>query len=169
MLPSFLQGIEHDDVISFNATFDLKLKRFKVPLISLKEIQNLQASTNTGTSSAASGSNPNGAADSGNRHSVEGQTYTDEMGSGLTAEGIPIAVEESRRHQIEAAVVRIMKARKSLVHNELIAETTRQLSHMFTPSAQVCLILHDDIIRDTGIVNRYVFCTNSLLKSALKV
>jgi len=47
--------------------------------------------------------------------------------------GLPRAVEEDRRHLVEANVVRIMKTRKVLGHNDLIAEVTRQLSHRFYP------------------------------------
>ncbi|KAG8876272.1 Cullin-3 [Tulasnella sp. 332] len=43
-------------------------------------------------------------------------------------------VDEERKHQIEACVVRIMKDRKTLSHNELINEVTRQLSSRFQPS-----------------------------------
>ena len=45
-------------------------------------------------------------------------------------------MEEDRRHLVEASLVRIMKARKTLHHNDLIAEVTRQLSVRFTPSPQ---------------------------------
>ncbi|CAO3641310.1 unnamed protein product [Cunninghamella blakesleeana] len=43
-------------------------------------------------------------------------------------------VDEERLHQIEAAIVRIMKDRKSMEHNLLIAEVTKQLSARFLPS-----------------------------------
>eukprot|EP01111_Echinosteliopsis_oligospora_P008697 TRINITY_DN2462_c0_g1_i1.p1 TRINITY_DN2462_c0_g1~~TRINITY_DN2462_c0_g1_i1.p1 ORF type:complete len:745 (-),score=221.56 TRINITY_DN2462_c0_g1_i1:110-2344(-) len=43
-------------------------------------------------------------------------------------------VNEDREHQIEAAIVRIMKARKSMEHANLIAEVTRQLSARFMPN-----------------------------------
>ncbi|KAG0992593.1 hypothetical protein G6F27_014173 [Rhizopus arrhizus] len=43
-------------------------------------------------------------------------------------------VDEERLHQIEAAIVRIMKDRKSMEHNLLIAEVTKQLSPRFLPS-----------------------------------
>jgi cullin 3 len=49
------------------------------------------------------------------------------------ADAIPEAVDEDRRHLVESSIVRIMKSRKTLQHNELIAEVTRQLSTRFSP------------------------------------
>ncbi|BDA49097.1 Cullin-3 [Coccomyxa sp. Obi] len=46
-------------------------------------------------------------------------------------------VEEDRKPQIEAAVVRIMKARRVLDHNSIVAEVTRQLSARFLPNPTV--------------------------------
>lgn len=43
-------------------------------------------------------------------------------------------VDEERKHQIEASIVRIMKDRKIMEHNLLIAEVTKQLSSRFMPS-----------------------------------
>lgn len=57
--------------------------------------------------------------------------------SAASGESLPAEVEEERRHNVEAAIVRIMKARKTLSHNELVMETTRQLSTRFTPNPQV--------------------------------
>ncbi|KAJ7392623.1 Cullin-3 [Desmophyllum pertusum] len=46
-------------------------------------------------------------------------------------------VDEDRKHEIEAAIVRIMKARKKRPHNLLVAEVTEQLKARFMPSPQV--------------------------------
>lgn len=46
-------------------------------------------------------------------------------------------IEESRKYQIEAAIIRIMKNRKTLDHNTLIEETTKYLSSYFIPSPLV--------------------------------
>ncbi|KAG1240418.1 hypothetical protein G6F68_017682 [Rhizopus microsporus] len=42
-------------------------------------------------------------------------------------------VDEERKYQIEAAIVRVMKNRKKVEHNLLIVEVTRQLSFKFIP------------------------------------
>lgn len=33
-----------------------------------------------------------------------------------------IQVDDDRKHEIEAAIVRVMKARKKLIHNDLVTE-----------------------------------------------
>ncbi|KAA1467488.1 Cullin-domain-containing protein [Dentipellis sp. KUC8613] len=43
-------------------------------------------------------------------------------------------VDEERRHQTEACIVRIMKDRKTMSHNDLINEVTRQLATRFQPN-----------------------------------
>jgi cullin 3 len=42
-------------------------------------------------------------------------------------------VEEARKHMIDAAIVRIMKSRKTMAHNTLVAEVTHQLVGRFAP------------------------------------
>ncbi|KAG5720239.1 Cullin-3 [Termitomyces sp. T112] len=42
-------------------------------------------------------------------------------------------IDEERRHQTDACIVRIMKNRKHMAHNDLINEVTRQLSGRFHP------------------------------------
>ncbi|KAJ9117605.1 hypothetical protein QFC22_004455 [Naganishia vaughanmartiniae] len=46
-------------------------------------------------------------------------------------------VDEERKHQIEACIVRIMKDKKTLGHNELVNEVIRQLMARFTPTPAV--------------------------------
>merc|ERR1711934_277380 len=45
--------------------------------------------------------------------------------------GLRVRVDEDRRVQIEAALVRIMKSRKEMEHSNLVAETTAMLSSRF--------------------------------------
>jgi cullin 3 len=46
-----------------------------------------------------------------------------------------VQVDEDRKPQIDAAIVRIMKARKQLDHNSVVVEVTQQLRSRFLPSA----------------------------------
>ncbi|KAK7050999.1 hypothetical protein VNI00_005111 [Paramarasmius palmivorus] len=43
-------------------------------------------------------------------------------------------IDEERRHQTEACIVRIMKDRKHMTHNDLVNEVTRLLSSRFQPN-----------------------------------
>ncbi|CAL1143476.1 unnamed protein product [Cladocopium goreaui] len=47
---------------------------------------------------------------------------------------VPATVEEDRKHLVEAVVVRVMKSRKTLEHNQLVMEVTRHLTSRFQPS-----------------------------------
>lgn len=43
-------------------------------------------------------------------------------------------VDEERKHQVEACIVRIMKSRKTMGHNDLVSEVAQQLVTRFQPS-----------------------------------
>ena len=43
-------------------------------------------------------------------------------------------VEEERKNQVDACIVRVMKNRKTLAHNELVNEVVRQLLPRFQPT-----------------------------------
>eukprot|EP01029_Cantina_marsupialis_P007579 TRINITY_DN184_c0_g3_i2.p1 TRINITY_DN184_c0_g3~~TRINITY_DN184_c0_g3_i2.p1 ORF type:complete len:739 (+),score=206.46 TRINITY_DN184_c0_g3_i2:70-2286(+) len=74
---------------------------------------------------------------------------------------IPKEVEDNRKYAMQAALVRVMKSRKSLMHQELINEVIHQLESKFVPSiaklkqAIESLIERDYIERDEDEHNRY--------------
>ncbi|KAI6119499.1 Cullin [Pisolithus croceorrhizus] len=45
-------------------------------------------------------------------------------------------IDEERHYQIEACIVRVMKDRKHMTHNDLVIEVTRQLASRFQPNPQ---------------------------------
>merc|ERR1712224_186474 len=55
-------------------------------------------------------------------------------------------VDKDRRYAIDAAVVRTMKARKVLKHQELMQEVIQQLSQMFKPDIKMIKRRIEDLI-----------------------
>nr|CAG4634632.1 EOG090X01NX [Alona affinis] len=72
-------------------------------------------------------------------------------------------VDEDRKHEIEATIVRIMKARKSMQHNLLVTEVTEQLKTRFLPSPVIIkkriegLIEREYLSRTEGDRENYMY------------
>jgi len=54
-------------------------------------------------------------------------------GGGASSDVTKQEIEQDRVFKLRAAIVRIMKARKVLSHNELVAETSAQVNRWFNP------------------------------------
>ena len=55
-------------------------------------------------------------------------------------------VNEDRKHAIEAAIVRTMKMRKVMMHNQLVLEVINQLNALFKPDPRVIRKRIEDLI-----------------------
>jgi hypothetical protein len=62
------------------------------------------------------------------------------------AEATKKSVEEDRKHAIEAAVVRIMKSRKTMDHQRLVLEVSQQLTSHFRPDPRQIKKRIEDLI-----------------------
>ena len=58
----------------------------------------------------------------------------------------PQKVEEDRKHAVEACIVRVMKARKRLPHNQLMTSVLEQL-HFFRPKPKMVKRRIEDLIQ----------------------
>mmetsp|Transcript_13037 Transcript_13037/g.24484 ORF Transcript_13037/g.24484 Transcript_13037/m.24484 type:complete len:754 (-) Transcript_13037:41-2302(-) len=104
-----------DDTFSINDDYKSNARRVKIPLVSMSSMKEVVQ----------------------NKYATDGKVGQ-VLGSlpGTSVEVLPPQLEEERRHLVEAATVRIMKARKQLHHNDLIAEVTKQLQSRFVPTPQ---------------------------------
>eukprot|EP00929_Paragymnodinium_shiwhaense_P119379 TRINITY_DN91272_c0_g1_i1.p1 TRINITY_DN91272_c0_g1~~TRINITY_DN91272_c0_g1_i1.p1 ORF type:complete len:769 (+),score=209.87 TRINITY_DN91272_c0_g1_i1:168-2474(+) len=97
---------QEGDKFQVNPSFECKLLRLKVPMVVLK-----------------------GNADGSGLQRVDAADAVPVAGS-----DVPATVEEDRKHLVEAVIVRVMKSRKTLEHNQLVMEVTRHLTSRFQPS-----------------------------------
>lgn len=56
-------------------------------------------------------------------------------------------VDKDRRHAVDAAVVRVMKSRRQLQHQQLVLEVVQQLQRMFRPDLKLVKRRIEDLIQ----------------------
>jgi len=84
--------------------------------------------------------------------------------TGEDRKDIDKTMEEDRKHAIEAAIVRIMKARRSMKHQNLVLEVSKQLMTHFRPdpksikSRVADLITREYLERDSSDPFTYLYC-----------
>lgn len=99
--------VEQGDTFEFNEAFSSPLARIKILQIS---------SSSSAASTSASAARGVGVENAQEREETERQ------------------IEEERKHQVEACIVRIMKDRKTMRHNDLVSEVAHQLAKRFMAS-----------------------------------
>jgi cullin 3 len=145
------RGIEDGDVFTFNKDYESRLRRIRVPLVAMKEVKPAGKSKLSLDRENSSSSNYLG----------RGLSIESNDGSVMDVSQV---LQDDRRHTLEAVVVRIMKARRSLSHNDLVSEVIKQV-HLFTPSPMdikgriESLIDREYIERDSTDRKMYTYLT----------
>ena len=73
------------------------------------------------------------------------------------------AIEDDRKHALDAAIVRVMKARKELLHEHLIAATIDAVKQHFIPDVKLIkkrlnqLIEQEYLRRDDADTNKFIY------------
>jgi cullin 3 len=118
-----------EDIYEFNSQYKSKLRKVKIPLVSM--------------SGGSSGSS------------------SQRNGDDLDPSVVPDAVTEARRHLMEASIVRVMKSRKRMDHNNLVAEVLKHLKFKPTPQELKkrieALIERDYLERDEKDMRYYLY------------
>lgn len=104
------RDIGKDDTFEFNDSFSSPLARIKILQI---------ASSSSSSSSSSTTSAPPGTSIGGGVENAQEREETERQ------------IDEERKHQIEACIVRIMKDRKTMRHNDLVSEVAHQLAKRF--------------------------------------
>lgn len=110
------RDIGREDTFQFNESFSSPLARIKI-------LQIAPSSSSSSSSSASASASASGPGSSSILHGgVENAQEREETER---------QIDEERKHQIEACIVRIMKDRKTMRHNDLVSEVAHQLAKRF--------------------------------------